>query len=113
MSYSIFITKNFTKELKQLIKKYRSLKMDLVVLKNELLEKPDSGIHIGGNIYKIRLAIKSKGRGKSGGARVITYFKLHDNSIYLLSIYDKSEKDSISNMRIKELLDQIDKSNLD
>ena len=113
MSYSIFITKNFTKELKQLIKKYRSLKMDLVVLKNELLEKPNSGTHIGGNIYKIRLAIKSKGRGKSGGARVITYFKLLDNSIYLLSIYDKSEKDSISNIRIKELLDQIDKSNLD
>lgn len=51
-------------------------------------------------IYKIRLAIKSKGKGKSGGARVITYVLTDNNEIYLLTIYDKSEFDSIDDKTI-------------
>ena len=107
MSYSIVATNTFAKELKALFKKYRSIKDDLSVLKQAILISPNTGTPLGNNIFKIRLAIKSKGKGKSGGARVITYFKTSDDIIYLLSIYDKSEKDNLSDARIMELLKSI------
>ena len=72
------------------------------------------GTPIGGSCYKIRLAIKSKGKGKSGGARVITYYYIHGETVYLLSIYDKAEQENISEERIAELLQgikEIDKNN--
>ena len=107
MSYKIIPTKVFEKELKALFKKYRSLKDDLNLLKLDLLENPKTGIHLGKDVYKIRLAIKSKGKGKSGGARVITHFKVTKETIYLLSIYDKSQESSISENQIIELIKQI------
>ena len=58
-------------------------------------------------IYKIRLAIKSKGKGKSGGARVITYVLTDNNEIYLLTIYDKSEFDSIDDKTIKSIIQSL------
>ncbi|RLD43480.1 MAG: hypothetical protein DRI86_09900 [Bacteroidetes bacterium] len=69
---------------------------------------PRTGDFLGNDVYKIRLAIKSKGKGKSGGARVITHLKVTNDIVYLISIYDKSEKDTISDNEIKELLKQID-----
>lgn len=93
MSYSIELTENFKKEAKRLIKKY-----------------PSSGNHLGNDIYKIRLAIKSKGKGKSGGARVMTQVKVVNQTVYMFSIYDKSEKDSISDSEIKELIKDIPES---
>ena len=104
MSYKIIPTKVFEKELKALLKKYRSLKDDLNLLKLDLLENPKTGIHLGKDVYKIRLALKSKGKGKSGGARVITHFKVTKDTVYLLSIYDKSDTDNISDNDIIELL---------
>ncbi|MGA9648084.1 type II toxin-antitoxin system RelE/ParE family toxin [Pedobacter sp.] len=62
---------------------------------------------MGKNCYKIRIAIASKGKGKSGGARIITNFMVTDSTVYLLSIYDKSEKDSISDRELVELLNEI------
>jgi len=56
------------------------------------------------NCYKIRLAIASKGKGKSGGARIITHVEIVDHTVYLLTIYDKSEKEDISDKEIKDLL---------
>ncbi|WP_248282078.1 type II toxin-antitoxin system RelE/ParE family toxin [Mucilaginibacter robiniae] len=55
-------------------------------------------------IAKVRLAISSKGKGKSGGARVITNFAITDHTVYLLSIYDKAEKESLSNEELADLL---------
>lgn len=72
MSYSIELTDNFKKEAKKLQKKYPSLKSELEELGNTLAENPTTGTHLGNNVYKIRLAIKSKGKGKRGGARVMT-----------------------------------------
>jgi hypothetical protein len=66
--------------------------------------KPDSGISLGGGIYKIRLAIKSKNKGKSGGARIITSYLSKNNVLYLLTIYDKSDQESISDQAINALL---------
>ena len=70
----------------------------------DLHTNPTKGTPIGRSCYKIRLAIKSKGKGKSGGARVITYYYIHGNTVYLLAIYDKTEQENISEEKISELL---------
>lgn len=104
MSYKIEVTANFLKELKPLSKKYPSLKNDLLRLNEELLNNPFSGNELGKNCYKVRLKISSKGKGKSGGARVITCVKIIHEKIFLLSIYDKSELDNISDNRLIQIL---------
>lgn len=73
MSYNIIASADFHKELKSLVKKFPSLKNEYALLVGELESNPAIGTGIGNNCYKIRLAIRSKGRGKSGGARVISY----------------------------------------
>lgn len=106
MSFKIIASDNFKKEAKRLTKKYRSLKTELKVLGQELSKEPTIGIPLGNEVYKIRLAISSKGKGKSGGARIITYLQLNDETVLLLSIYDKGEKDTISNQEIQKILNQ-------
>jgi hypothetical protein len=66
------------------------------------------GEPLGKNCYKIRIAITSKGRGKSGGARVISLARVTKNTVFLLSIYDKLEEDTISNNEINDLLKEIE-----
>lgn len=73
MSYNIIATHRFEKEIKRLAKKFPSLKNDFAQLIIDLTANPAKGTAIGNHCYKIRLAIESKGKGKSGGARVITY----------------------------------------
>ena len=68
---------------------------------------PKQGVAIGNECYKIRLAIASKGKGKSGGARLITNIVVSDTVVYLLTIYDKSEKENITDRELRELLDQL------
>lgn len=68
MSCNIIPTPPFEKELKQLAKKYPSLKKDIAVLAAQLQKEPKFGVPLGNNCYKIRIAITSKGQGKSGGA---------------------------------------------
>jgi len=76
-------------------------------LVESLENKPKQGTFLGDGIYKIRLAIKSKGKGKRGSARVITKVKILDKMVYLFSIYSKGEKDDISNKEIQELIKEI------
>jgi mRNA-degrading endonuclease RelE of RelBE toxin-antitoxin system len=104
MSYEIVAIPNFRKELKKLAKKYPSLKEDFGVLLESLEVNPLQGVSLGNNCYKIRMAIASKGKGKSGGSRVITFVKISQTTVYLLSVYDKSEKENISDSELKELL---------
>lgn len=91
----------FDKQAKKLAKKYPSLKHDLAELLESLADKPDQGTALGNNFYKIRLAIASKAKGKSGGARVITYVKIAVTTVYLTAIYDKSEKSTISDKELE------------
>jgi mRNA-degrading endonuclease RelE of RelBE toxin-antitoxin system len=107
MSYNVLTIPPFDKQLKRLAKKYHSLKSDYARLLKELEQNPALGTPLGNNCYKIRLAIDSKGKGKSGGARVITNFILSEKNVYLLSIYDKSEKDNLTDKELKELLKYI------
>jgi len=104
MSYSIFAIPPFAKQLKRLSNKYPSLKKEIADLVSILSIEPTQGIPIGNNCYKIRISIASKSKGKSGGARIITNLKVVKRKVYLLSIYDKSESDSISDNELDRLL---------
>lgn len=104
MTYNIIAVPTFRKELKKLVKKYNSLKSEFLELIESLEHNPEQGTKIGHNCYKIRLAIASKGKGKSGGARIITNIVISEETVYLLSIYDKSEKDNLSDKELNELL---------
>lgn len=97
-------TLHFLKEIKHLSKKYPSIKRDIEILGESLENDPFQGTHLGKNCYKIRFAIASKGRGKSGGGRVITCVQIVGNLVYLLSIYDKSEQETVSDSQLDELL---------
>lgn len=107
MNYKIKSIPKFEKELKHLAKKYPSLKNEYLELLISLKEKPDQGTSLGSNCYKIRLSIASKGKGKSGGARVITCVKIIETVVYLLTIFDKSEQENIPDKDLKELLKYI------
>ena len=109
MNYSIETTEYFEQQFKRLFKKYRSLKNDMAKLVKELRENPTMGDDLGNNTRKIRMAIASKNKGKSGGARIITFHVLVDvinTDIYLLTIYDKSEQESISEKKIQQLKEE-------
>jgi hypothetical protein len=107
MSFKVKSIYTFERQAKRLIKKFPSLKKEIFELIQDLKENPNQGTYIGGSLYKIRLAIASKGKGKSGGARVISYVFITEKEVYLLSIYDKSEKENLSDSEIKELLKSI------
>ena len=107
MNYEVVAIPNFGKELKKLAKKYPSLTEDFKALILSLEENPLQGISLGNSCYKIRIAITSKGKGKSGGARIITFVKISQTTVYLLSIYDKSDKENISDKELIELLQSI------
>ncbi len=104
MSYKITTIPSFDKELKSLLKKHRSIKNDLALLGAELLVNPKLGVEILENCFKIRMVISSKGKGKSGGARIITYVYVQNETVYLLSIYDKSVDENISDKEIRDLI---------
>ena len=104
MSYSVKFIPKFEKGLKKLSKKYPSLKTDFSLLLTSLKVNPAQGISLGNDCYKVRLAISSKGKGKSGGARVITCVKVVQNTAYLLTIFDKSEQENIPDSELQTLL---------
>ena len=107
MSYKLIAVPTFRKEVKNLAKKYLSLKSDLTVLFESLEENPIQGTSLGKNCYKIRLAISSKGKGKSKGARIITHIFIAEETVYLLSIYDKSVKENLTDKELDDLLRDI------
>ncbi len=112
----VYVTSSFKRALKPLLKKYPSLKSDLSKLERQLLANPQIGIYLGSQVYKIRLNISSKNRGKSSGARVIYFLSMYnmhgktdnhsDGAIYLLMVYDKSEIVNINNNEILKLVDR-------
>jgi mRNA-degrading endonuclease RelE of RelBE toxin-antitoxin system len=107
MSYKAKSIPKFERELKRLAKKYVSLKAEYIELVQSLKERPEQGTALGNNCYKIRLSISSKGKGKRGGGRVITYVHVSQTTVYLLTIYDKAEKENISDGELESLLEEI------
>lgn len=106
MRYNIIAVPEFRRQLKKLAKKYRSLKAETTILFDKLAENPHLGSPLGNGVYKIRLSIASKGKGKRGGARVITYVQISETTVVLLTIYNKSEKGNINDKDIQDLLDK-------
>ncbi len=105
MSFEVIATVPFERKLKRLTKKYKSLKADLAPVINSLGSNPTLGTSLGKNCYKIRIPISSKGKGKSGGARIISYVRIVKKIVFLLDIYDKSEQSSISDRELQLLID--------
>lgn len=107
MSYSIKVSSCFAKEAKRLAKKYPSFKNDYESFLVGLQENPLQGDELTPGIRKIRMAIKSKGKGKSGGARVITYniiVEQNNGIIVLLLIYDKSDFSTVDVNVVKQII---------
>lgn len=107
MSFEIIPIMPFQRQAKRLIKKYPSLKKELLSLFETLKDTPLIGTALGGDCYKIRLSIASKNKGKSGGARVVTCVYIADRELYLLSIYDKSERSNLNDKELKELIELV------
>jgi hypothetical protein len=112
---TVRITKAFRIAAKPLLKKYHSLSKDLLLLEQELISFPRTGTPLGQDVYKIRLKITSKGKGKSGGARVISLVEAivigsagpnpdSEYTVNLLTIYDKADVDNISDKELKDLI---------
>ena len=108
------VTANFNRKVKKLIKKFPSLLSELIELQTQLMENPEMGTHIAtylnSNLYKIRMASVSKGKGKSGGFRVITYVVKEEPEgtiINLITIFDKSEESNIQKSKIIALIKSI------
>jgi hypothetical protein len=109
MNCNITATPDFALELKQLAKRYPSMRDDYETFLKELCENPLMGTKLGKKLRKVRFAIASK--GKSGGARVITHTVLvatDGADITLVTIYDKSDQESISNKELQQLMKKND-----
>jgi len=111
MKVKIIPSPEFDRRFKRLAKKYKSLPADYLTLSDELKENPFQGESLGGGVRKIRMAISSKGKGKSGGARVLTLTVLvsDDADVTLLTIYDKEEIDNVTDSYIKWLVSEAKK----
>lgn len=111
MSYSINTTPGFEKSVKALAKRYSSIKTDLLKLMETLSENPFQGVELSPGIRKIRMSIASKGRGKSGGARIITYTISVDKEngrVYMIDIYDKADHSSVDVKIIGRIISELE-----
>ncbi|MFW0715610.1 type II toxin-antitoxin system RelE/ParE family toxin [Pedobacter sp. N23S346] len=107
MVNEVIYSDTFIKKAKVYKKKYLSLVEDLYELEEKLLENPQQGNDLGAGLYKIRLAVKSKGKGKSGGFRIIIYLVSNtpDGTIInMLTLYDKSEESSIDKKELQKII---------
>ena len=114
MRVTVFISRSFKTAAKPLFKKHPSLSKDLLTLEKELINNPKLGTPLGNNVYKIRLRISSKGRGKSGGARVISLvettligevnFNKNAITVNLITIYDKADTGTINEKELRDLI---------
>lgn len=95
MGFNVLFSSAFKKELKRIAKKHRPILKDINQLIDDLTDDPSLGTDLGQNVYKIRMAISGTSKGKSGGARVITYVKFTNESVILAEIYMKNEHDTV------------------
>ena len=110
MKNEVLTIPHFDSRYKRFAKKFFSLENDVDNLIEKLLETPTIGESLGAGLYKIRLAVESKGGGKSGGFRVISYLVNQSEDgidIYLLEIYDKSEESTIQKKELLKLVKAI------
>ena len=107
MSYKIVPSDTFEKDVKKLSKRFKRIKYDLQLFLKELQQNPHIGIPLGNNCYKVRVPNSSIPTGKSGGFRIITLVKLEKERVILLTIYSKSDKESITDNELRDILSEI------
>jgi hypothetical protein len=107
MSFKVKTTSDFDRSVKQIAKKYKSFKQDLTFLIQELEQTPEMGVSLGNNLFKIRMPVTGSNKGKSGGARVITYVKVTNETVMLAQIYLKTDYDTVDEKAVlKRLSDE-------
>lgn len=107
MSFEVSTTPEFERQAKTLQKRHRSFKDDLKTLVISLADNPFQGVELSPGIRKIRMAITSKGRGKSGGARIITYTVITaetEGQVYLMNVYDKADFSTVELSIIQQMI---------
>ena len=110
MPNKLLLAPLFETRYKRLAKKYASLEREIDDLIEKLIETPTLGEPMGAGLYKIRLAVKSQGKGKRGGFRVITYLVVQAEDatdVYLLTLYDKSEDSTIRKETLLKLVETL------
>jgi len=110
MQNKIHYSETFIKKARFYKKKYASLIGDLKILEESLLDNPKQGNNLGGGLYKVRLAVQSKGKGKSGGFRVVTYLINEEDdsiSITMITLYDKSEESTIDKKHLQKIIKEL------
>ena len=106
----VYKTSIFESDYKRFVKKFASLESEIRQLEKDLIKQPDIGTSLGGGVYKIRMACESKGKGKSGGFRIITYLvaeRENGTDVYLITMYDKSEENSIKTSQLKKIITKL------
>jgi hypothetical protein len=80
---------------------------EYVNLQKYLLKKPDAGkiVPSSGGVRKLRW--KQEGKGKSGGIRVIYYWKKSEDEIWMLTAYEKSKQENIPGHILKKIAEEI------
>lgn len=109
MGNRVVVRKSFLGPAKKLAKRYRSFHDDVAKLIDELSLDASFGTPLGKNVYKIRLGIASKARGKRGGARVITYVYRSAQTVYLMFVYDKADMDAIPETDLRVLVTELER----
>jgi len=105
MNFKIETIPRFEKDVKKLKKKFPKIKNDLVDFIDKLSSNPKLGIDLGENIFKVRVPNSSIPTGKSGGFRIITYYK-KDTILYLVTIYSKTKQDTILTEKLKKIVQE-------
>ena len=104
-NYKIIPTTIFMSQAKKLAKKYSLIKDDFAALAKQLKKDPTTGNDsLGKDCYKVRMQITGKQSGQSGAARVIIEVKVIEKKVYILSVYDKSDKGTIFDEELKKAL---------
>lgn len=111
MNFELIFTRDFRKSIKGLSKRYKSLRQDFEAFVKSIQDNPFQGDELRPGIRKIRMSITSKGKGKSGGARVITYTVIAseiEGKIYFLDIYDKSDFSTVDVNILQSIVSNIE-----
>ncbi len=106
MNFDIQTTPRFDKDVKRLQKRFPRIKQDLIALANDLLANPESSTPLGENFFKLRIANSSIPTGKSGGFRVITYYR-HQKTLYLVTLYSKTDQDTVQTETLKAIIQEV------
>lgn len=111
MAININFSDAFESRVKKFIKKFPSLANELIDFVEELKKNPFVGKSLGAGLYKMTLASESKGKGKSGGFRIINYIVSQNKDeidVTVLIIYDKSEDSTMKKEVLVKMVKEMD-----